>query len=87
MHILEDWRIRDVEQKAERAHSRLWELDSIRSDVGSLERANREICTSVDELRTTVEACLSRIEALERRLEALGPNAGVTGAELAKRPR
>lgn len=65
-HILEEWRIRDVEQKAERANSRLYELDALRSDVDRLERANRELCSCVDGLRATVEACLQRIEALER---------------------
>jgi hypothetical protein len=65
-HILEEWRIRDVEQKAERANSRLYELDSLRGDVDSLERANRELCSCIDGLRAAVEACVQRIEELER---------------------
>lgn len=35
-----EWRINDVERKAERAESRLYELDSLRSDVAGLERAD-----------------------------------------------
>ncbi len=71
MHILEEWRIRDVEQKAERANSRLYELDSLRSDVGSLERADREICSLIDGLRYALDAAINRIEQLERTVEEL----------------
>ena len=71
MHILEEWRIRDVEQKAERANSRLYELDSLRSDVGSLERADREICSLIDGLRSALDSALDRIERLERTVEEL----------------
>ncbi len=74
MHILEEWRIRDVEQKAERANSRLWELDAIRSDVGSLERADREIISLVDGLRSVLDTALNRIEQLERTVEELTAN-------------
>lgn len=63
--IRDEWRIRDVEQKAERACQRLYELDSLRSDVACLERANAELGSYVDGLRATVEAYLSRIERLE----------------------
>jgi len=75
MHILEEWRIRDIEQKAERATSRLYELDSLHSDVDSLERANREICSCIDGLRYTLDAALDRIAALERTVEELSANA------------
>ena len=70
-HILEEWRIRDVEQKAERANSRLYELDSLRGDVDSLERADREICSLIDGLRDALEATLNRVETLERTIEEL----------------
>jgi prefoldin subunit 5 len=65
-HILEEWRIQDVERKAENANRRLYELDSLRGDVDSLERANRELCSCIDGLRAAVEACVQRIEELER---------------------
>lgn len=74
MHILEEWRIRDVEQKAERANSRLYELDSLRSDVGSLERADREIISMVDGLRAALDATLDRVAQLERTVEELTAN-------------
>ena len=64
-HIVEEWRIRDVEQKADRATQRLYELDSLRSDVGRLECANRELCACIDGLRAALEAALDRIERLE----------------------
>jgi hypothetical protein len=64
--IRDEWRIRDVEQKADSAYRRLYELDALRSNVDSLERTDREICTCIDGLRATVEACLNRIESLER---------------------
>lgn len=67
-HILEEWRIRDVEQKAERATDRLYELDSLRSDVARLERADGEISALIDGLRARLEATLSRVESLEREL-------------------
>jgi hypothetical protein len=63
--IRDEWRIRDVEQKAERAFNRLYELDALRSDVASLERSIGELCTCIDGIRAAVESCLSRIEALE----------------------
>lgn len=75
MHILEEWRIRDVEQKAERASSRLHELDSLRSDVGSLERADRELCTCIDGLRSALDTALDRIAALENTVTELSSNA------------
>jgi len=78
-HILEEWRIRDVEQKAERANSRLYELDSLRGDVGSLERADREICALIDGLRSALDSTLDRVAALERTVEELTANANVCG--------
>lgn len=74
MSILEEWRIRDVEQKAERARSRLYELDSLRSDVGSLERADREICALIDGLCSALDTAIDRIEQLERTVDELTYN-------------
>lgn len=79
MHILEEWRIRDVEQKAERANSRLYELDALRGDVGSLERADREICALVDGLRAVLDATLDRVAQLERTVEELTANVALRG--------
>ena len=55
MHILDEWRLRDIEQKAERATSRLWELDTLKSDVGSLEHTVRELRSILDELRNEIQ--------------------------------
>lgn len=74
MHILEDWRIRAVEQKADRANSRPYELDSLRSDVGGLERANRELCAEIDRLRSRLEASEERFAALEQAIGELTHN-------------
>lgn len=71
MHILEEWRIRDVEQKVEWVNQRLYELDSLRSDVGSLERANRELCSCIDGYRFALEASAQKIEAIEQRVNEL----------------
>ena len=62
MHILEEWRIRDVEQKAERANGRLYELDSLRSDVASLERTIRELRSEINGLRDRCD----RLEECQR---------------------
>jgi hypothetical protein len=74
MHILEEWRIRDVEQKAERANQRLYKLDALHNDVGNLERANRELCSCIDGLRSALEAGITRIETLEEMVNVLSAN-------------
>ena len=60
-----EWRIDDIQRKAERAESRLHEVDSLRVDVGRLERENRELSSCVDGLRATCQALLERVERLE----------------------
>jgi predicted RNase H-like nuclease (RuvC/YqgF family) len=67
-NVLEEWRIRDIEQKAGRATSRLHEIDSLRGDVGRLEHTNRELSSCIDGLRATVESCIERTERVERQL-------------------
>lgn len=64
-HILEEWRIRGIEQKAERATSRLYELDSLRRDVDSLEYTCRELSRIVDELRYELQRQADKIEQYE----------------------
>ena len=51
-----EWRIQDIERTANRAESRLYELDSLRSDVGSLEHTVRELRTEIDDLRNELQA-------------------------------
>lgn len=64
-HILEEWRIRDVEQKAERAAGRLHEIDALRSDVDRLERSVREANAEADGLRSRCDELQMRLERLE----------------------
>jgi len=71
MHILEEWRLRDVEQKAGRTYERLFELDSLRSDVDRLEYSSRETRSEVDGLRVELEAAQERIAQLESMIESL----------------
>ena len=51
-----EWRIQDIERTANRAESRLYELDSLRSDVGSLEHTVRELRAEIDGLRAELQA-------------------------------
>lgn len=69
--IREEWRIRDVEQKADRAVSKLYELDSLRSDMGSLERTAGQASPDINELRYALETAINRIERLESEVERL----------------
>jgi predicted nucleic acid-binding Zn-ribbon protein len=63
-NVLFDWRIRDIEIKADRATSRLYELDSLRSDVDRLQLANRELGSEVAGLRAELQAAQDAIQAL-----------------------
>ena len=71
MHILEEWRFRDVEQKADRAHNRLYEIDTLNSNVGSMEHSMREVRALVDGLRNELEAAQGEIQQLKAELETL----------------
>jgi len=62
MHILEEWRIRGIEQKTERATSRLYELDTIKNDVGSLEHTVRELNSLVNELRSQLQVQENKLD-------------------------
>lgn len=72
--MLLEWRLRDVERKAEQANNRAVQIDSLASNVDSLERANREIRAVVDGLRSELEASLERVERLERIVELMSSN-------------
>lgn len=64
-----EWRISDVERKADAANRRLHEVDSLRSDVDRLEHTNRAFSSTCDELRHEIEA----LQESFRRLELLLP--------------
>lgn len=54
--IRDDWRLNDIERKADQAIQKAPEVDALRSDVDSLERSNRELSASLDELRHELQA-------------------------------
>ena len=55
-----EWRIQDIERTANRAEGRLHELDSLRSNVDSLERTVRELRAEIDGLCTELQASQER---------------------------
>jgi predicted nucleic acid-binding Zn-ribbon protein len=61
-----EWRINDVERKAEQAVRELYQIESLRSDVGRLEHSLREARAEVDGLRSELHACLQRLDCLEQ---------------------
>lgn len=65
MHILERWELDEIKRKSESASGRLYELDTLRRDVDSLERSARENRTDIDGLRDALEAATRHIEHLE----------------------
>lgn len=71
MDIRFEWRIRDVEQKAESAHRRLYELDALRRDVAGLERTNGELRADIDRLRSEIQAAKDEIALLVRDLNGM----------------
>jgi polyhydroxyalkanoate synthesis regulator phasin len=62
-----EWRINDVENKAEQAVSRIYEIDEARRNVDSLERSLRESRSEIDGLRSRLQACEDRIRQIEER--------------------
>lgn len=71
MSVLFDWKIQDIERTANEAKNRLYELDSLRRDVGSMEYSLRDSCSEVDGLRNELHSCQERIQQLEARLDEL----------------
>ena len=55
MSILDDWKLRDIEKKADDALRRCDEMHSLRSDISRLERTNGEFRTEIDGLRSQLE--------------------------------
>ena len=70
--IRDEWRINDVERKAEQAVSRLHELDALYRTVDSLEHSLREACAKIDglcnELSTAQSALIQIQEVIAERL-------------------
>lgn len=65
MSVQFEWRIQAIERKADEANRRLYEIDSLRSDVGRLERSLGEARAECSELRYELQDALRRIEQIE----------------------
>jgi len=68
MSILFDWRIQDIERKADRAEQRLYELDELNRRLASLEYSFREISSDCDGLRYELQTKADQIIELEDRI-------------------
>jgi len=68
MSILFDWRIQDIERKADRAEQRLYELDALNSRLASLEYSFMEISSVCDGLRYELQTKSDQIIELEDRI-------------------
>jgi len=71
MSVLFDWKIRDIEQAANEAKSRLWELNALRSDVDRLEHTLRETRAEADGLRAEIVSTQDRLTRLEAAMEEM----------------
>ena len=60
-----EWRIQDIERKADEANRRIYEIGTLRSHVDSLEHANRELCAEVTRLRFEFEDLSNRLQQIE----------------------
>lgn len=67
-----EWRINDVERKAEQAVSRLYELDSLRSSMDSLERTNRELSSICNELRSELQELQEEVRRMNELITESG---------------
>ncbi len=65
MSVLFDWRIRDIENTANEAKRRFYEIDALRSEVARLACAIGEIRSAVDGLRSELQAASDKITELE----------------------
>lgn len=54
--IRDDWKLNEIDNKAQRAMDKANEIDSVRSNVDSLEHLCRELSTQVDGLRHELQS-------------------------------
>lgn len=59
-----EWRLPDVERKADEALRIRYEVATLRGDVDSLERANRELRSDIDWLRIELQTTRDQIRQL-----------------------
>ena len=68
MSVIHEWRFRDIERDASQgaeAYRRTHEIDSLRRDVDSLERANGELRSEVAWIRSQLEALAQEVAAMK----------------------
>ncbi len=66
MNTLENWRIQDIESKAEQAVARLHELAVLREELNFLRHLNRGLTLTVESLKDELARLTVRIEFLEQ---------------------
>lgn len=87
MSVLFDWKIRDIENAANEAKSRLWELNALRSDVDRLEHTLRETRSEADGLRAELSSAQDRLAQLEARIEEMANDPSVPPAARSNTPQ
>ena len=63
-----DWAIQDIQRKADEALRRCDEIHTLRSNVDSLERANRELSSEVNGLRSQLQTNQDAIIQLQAQI-------------------
>lgn len=71
--IRDEWRLADVERKANDAQRVLYKVESIASDVARLEYSLREIGAEVSRLRDEFQGERDQRQFLQDRLEQIHP--------------
>lgn len=60
-----EWRINDIERGVNEAKRRLYEIDTLHSDVSRLEHSLREARTEIDGLRSEIQTIFERCQRIE----------------------
>ena len=66
-----EWRIADVERKADENNRRLYELDTLKDNVGSLEHSLREALTEIAGVRSEIQMQETTIAELRAEINQL----------------
>lgn len=53
--VRDEWRLNDIEGKISRVENRLYQIDSLRSDMDRLEHSYRQACSAIDGLRAEIQ--------------------------------
>lgn len=60
--VRDDWKLNEIERKADEARNRLIEIDALRESVARLECAVREARAEIDGIRSEMQATQDRLE-------------------------